>query len=79
MLTFLPPKQALFIGATSGDLISLGGVLVILSCFCFTLRTMFISSLRGGGGGGGGGGGDGIKFKNSIFFLNPTFVSPYLF
>ena len=32
------------------------GVLIIPFCFCFTLRTMFNSSLDGGGGGGGGGG-----------------------
>ena len=33
---------------------NLRGLLVIPSCSCFTLRTMFISSLGGGGGGGGG-------------------------
>ena len=46
----------IFIGATFEGLITLRGVLVIPSCFRFTLRTMFISSLEGGGG---------VKFKNS--------------
>ena len=68
--TSLPPKRAIFIGATSRDLINLRGVLIIHSCFCFTLRTMFISSLGG-------------AFKKIIkkifFFQHPTFVSPYLF
>ena len=45
--TSLPPKRAIFIGATFRDLINLRGVLIIHSCFCFTLRTMFISSLEG--------------------------------
>ena len=40
-------KQVIFIGATSGGLITLRGVLVIQSCFCFTLRAMSISSLGG--------------------------------
>ena len=48
-------KRVIFIGATSGGLRTLRGVLVIPSCLCFTLRTMLISSLGGGGGGGGGG------------------------
>ena len=38
------------------DLINLRGVLIIHSCFCFTLRTMFISSLGG-------------EFKNSLHVL----------
>ena len=38
-------SKPIFTGATSGGLITLKGVLVILSCFHFTLRTMFISSL----------------------------------
>ena len=55
-LTSLPTKRAIFIGATSGDLINLREVLIIHSYFCFTLRTILNSSLGGGGGGGGGGG-----------------------
>ena len=35
--THLPPKRALFIGATSRDLINLRGVLSIHSCFHFAL------------------------------------------
>ena len=42
-----PYSNISLIGATSGDLINLRGVLIILSCFCFTLRTMFITSLGG--------------------------------
>ena len=63
-------KQVILIGVASGGLIILRGVLIIHSCFCVTLRTMFNSSLGGGGGGGV------IQF---FFFKNPTFVSPYLF
>ena len=40
-------KQVIFIEATSEGLITLRGVLVISSCFSFTLRTMFNSSLGG--------------------------------
>ena len=45
-------KQVILIGVASGGLIILRGVLIIHSCFCVTLRTMFNSSLGGGGGGG---------------------------
>ena len=48
-------KQVIFIGANFEGLITLRGVLVIPFCFCFTLRTIFISSLGREGGGGGGG------------------------
>ena len=70
-------KQVILIRAASKGLISLRGVLIIHSFFCFTLRTMFNLSFFFFWGGGGGGGGE---FKNSIFFFkNPTFVSPNLF
>ena len=60
-------KRVIFIGGSFGGLITLRGVIVISSCFYFTLRTMFNSSLEG-------------EFKNSIFFFkNPIFVSPYMF
>ena len=36
-------KQVILIGAVSGGLITLKGVLIIHYCFCFTLRTMFNS------------------------------------
>ena len=70
-------KQVIFIGASFGGLITLRGVLVISSCFYFTLRIMFNSSFfffffffffLGGGGGGGG-----REFKNSIFFQKSNF------
>ena len=51
-------KKVIFIQASSRGLITLRGVLIIASCFYFTLRTMFNSSFFfffGGGGGGGGG------------------------
>ena len=80
-------KQVIFIEATSRGLITLRGVLIIHFYFCFTLTIMFNSSfvcVCVGGGGGGGGGGWGADVVNScfefnFFFLNPTFVSPYLF
>ena len=50
-------KRAIFIGAASEGLITLKGVLIIHSCFCLTLRTMFNSSLGGW-----------IQVLNSIFF-----------
>ena len=55
-------KKVIFIGATLGDLITLRGVLIIPSYFCFPLRTMFNSSL---------GGGD--EFMNSKFFQKSNF------
>ena len=48
-------KQVILIGGASRGLITLKGVLVFSSCFYFTLRTMFNSSLGG-------------EFKNSILF-----------
>ena len=48
---------------------NLRGVIIIHSCFCFTLRTMFNSSFEGGGGGGGGGG----EFNLFIFFQKSNF------
>ena len=65
-------KQVILIRAASEGLITLRGVFIIHSCFCFTLRTMFNSSFPGGGGGGGG-------EENSNFFQKSIFVSPYLF
>ena len=61
-------KQAIFNGATSEDLITPRGALIIHSCFCFTLRTMFNSSLESE-----------FKFFIQKVFKNPTFVFPYLF
>ena len=64
-------KQVIFIGATSGGLITLMGVLVIPSCFCFTSRTMLISRMGGGGG---------VVIKEfNFFFKNPSFISTYMF
>ena len=55
-------KKVIFIRATFGGLRTLRGILINPSCFCFTLRTMFILSL-----------GVKSKFKNLIFFQKSNF------
>ena len=73
-------KQVILIGAASGGLIILKGVLIIHSCFCFTLRTMFNSTLVGGMGVVDGVNSSfGFKFFSKIQLLYLLTCFSYLF